>query len=40
MAIGNTIAELIPHAGGMCLLERVVEWTPERVMLADRKSVV
>lgn len=34
MAAGNTIAELIPHAGGMCLLERVIEWTPERVMLA------
>lgn len=34
MASGNTIAELIPHAGGMCLLERVIEWTPERVTLA------
>lgn len=28
------VAELVPHAGGMCLLERVVEWTPERVLLA------
>lgn len=34
MPTGNTIAGLIPHAGSMCLLERVVEWTPERVMLA------
>jgi len=34
MAGGNTIAELIPHAGGMSLLERVIEWTPEGVMLA------
>lgn len=34
MAGGNAIAELIPHAGSMCLLERVVEWTPERVLLA------
>jgi len=34
MPTGNTIAGLIPHAGSMCLLERVVEWTPERVTLA------
>jgi predicted hotdog family 3-hydroxylacyl-ACP dehydratase len=34
MATDNTIAGLIPHAGSMCLLERVIEWTPERVMLA------
>ena len=34
MASGNTVAELIPHAGSMCLLERVIEWTPERVTLA------
>jgi predicted hotdog family 3-hydroxylacyl-ACP dehydratase len=34
MATDNTIAGLIPHAGSMCLLERVIEWTPERVILA------
>jgi len=28
------IAALVPHAGAMCLLERVVEWTQERIVLA------
>ena len=28
------IAELIPHAGSMCLLERVIEWDDERIVLA------
>jgi predicted hotdog family 3-hydroxylacyl-ACP dehydratase len=29
-----TIAELVPHAGRMCLLERVLEWDDERVRIA------
>jgi predicted hotdog family 3-hydroxylacyl-ACP dehydratase len=28
------IAGLIPHQGAMCLLERVLEWDPRRILLA------
>ena len=28
------IAELIPHHGTMCLLERVLEWDADRILLA------
>jgi predicted hotdog family 3-hydroxylacyl-ACP dehydratase len=28
------IESLIPHAGAMCLLDRVVEWTSEHIVLA------
>lgn len=36
---GNTatteeIRSLIPHAGGMCLLERVLDWSAARIVLA------
>lgn len=30
----EAIAALIPHQGGMCLLERVVEWNAEGIVLA------
>jgi predicted hotdog family 3-hydroxylacyl-ACP dehydratase len=30
----DAIAGLIPHAGRMCLLERIIEWTPEYALLA------
>lgn len=30
----DEIAALIPHQGAMCLLERVVEWDKDRVVLA------
>jgi predicted hotdog family 3-hydroxylacyl-ACP dehydratase len=28
-----SIAELIPHQGGMCLLERVLDWDEQRIAL-------
>ncbi|HXS26201.1 MAG TPA: hypothetical protein VN730_00910 [Steroidobacteraceae bacterium] len=31
---GEAIAELIPHQGTMCLLERVLEWDADRILLA------
>lgn len=35
-AIGReAIAELIPHQGTMCLLDRVIEWDAERILLAS-----
>ena len=30
-----SIASLIPHQGGMCLLERVLEWDEQRIVLAS-----
>lgn len=30
----EAIAALIPHRGAMCLLERVLEWDAERIVLA------
>ena len=30
-----SIASLIPHQGGMCLLERVLEWDDQRIVLAS-----
>jgi predicted exporter/predicted hotdog family 3-hydroxylacyl-ACP dehydratase len=30
---GSALAALIPHQGAMCLLERVVEWNDERIVL-------
>lgn len=30
------IADLIPHAGSMCLLERILEWDDEGVRLATK----
>jgi len=30
----DAIAALIPHQGSMCLLERVLEWDTERILLA------
>ena len=30
----NPIASLIPHQGAMCLLDRVVEWDRDRIVLA------
>jgi predicted hotdog family 3-hydroxylacyl-ACP dehydratase len=30
----DAIAALIPHQGAMCLLERVLEWDAERILLA------
>lgn len=30
----DAIAALIPHQGAMCLLERVIEWDADHVMLA------
>lgn len=30
----EAIAALIPHQGAMCLLERVLEWDAERILLA------
>lgn len=32
----DAIAALIPHQGAMCLLDRVVEWDPDRIVLATR----
>lgn len=26
-----SVAELVPHAGAMCLLDEVVDWQPERI---------
>src|SRR4051812_21613025 len=34
MPAHNDIAELIPHQGAMCLLERVIEWNADHVVLA------
>ena len=34
MAIDERIAALIPHAGTMCLLERIVHWDDSNVTLA------
>ena len=34
MAVDGRIAELIPHAGSMCLLERIVHWDDCGVTLA------
>ena len=30
----EAIAALIPHQGAMCLLERVIEWDKDRIVLA------
>jgi predicted hotdog family 3-hydroxylacyl-ACP dehydratase len=30
----EAIAALIPHQGAMCLLERVIEWNKDRIVLA------
>jgi predicted hotdog family 3-hydroxylacyl-ACP dehydratase len=30
----DAIAALIPHQGGMCLLDRVIEWDKDRIVLA------
>lgn len=30
----DTIAALIPHQGAMCLLERVIEWDRDRIVLS------
>lgn len=30
----ETLAALIPHQGTMCLLERVIEWDADRILLA------
>jgi predicted hotdog family 3-hydroxylacyl-ACP dehydratase len=32
----DEIAALIPHQGAMCLLDRVVEWDRDRIVLATR----
>jgi predicted hotdog family 3-hydroxylacyl-ACP dehydratase len=32
MSDRQRIEKLIPHAGGMCLLERIVEWDDERIV--------
>lgn len=29
----DSIEGLIPHAGAMCLLDRIVDWTPDRITL-------
>lgn len=34
------IAELIPHSGAMCLLERVVRWDANRILCASRTHLV
>jgi predicted hotdog family 3-hydroxylacyl-ACP dehydratase len=34
MAVDKRIAELIPHAGTMCLLERIVHWDDSSVTVA------
>jgi len=34
MAVDERIAALIPHAGTMCLLERIVRWSDSSVTLA------
>jgi predicted hotdog family 3-hydroxylacyl-ACP dehydratase len=34
MAIEPPISDLVPHAGGMCLLERVVAWDDSSIALA------
>jgi len=34
MAVDKRIAELIPHAGTMCLLERVVHWDDSSITVA------
>ena len=34
MAVDPRIAGLIPHAGRMCLLERIVSWNDDEVLLA------
>ncbi len=34
MPLPDAIAALIPHAGGMCLHERVLAWDAERIALA------
>jgi predicted hotdog family 3-hydroxylacyl-ACP dehydratase len=31
---GDEFRSLIPHAGGMCLLERVIDWDADRIRLA------
>lgn len=36
MSAPPPIAQLIPHAGGMCLLERVLEWDETSVAIATR----
>ncbi|HUN27821.1 MAG TPA: hypothetical protein VMU67_16080 [Steroidobacteraceae bacterium] len=36
MAALEVIAELIPHQGAMCLLERVLEWDADHILLATR----
>ena len=33
-ATADEIRALIPHAGGMCLLERVLDWNDARIVLA------
>lgn len=34
MAVEYRIADLVPHAGGMCLLERVLDWNAQWVRCA------
>jgi len=34
MGVPERIEDLVPHAGGMCLLERVIEWDAQRVVAA------
>ena len=34
MSQPDRIEALVPHAGGMCLLERIVDWDAQRVVLA------
>ena len=34
MLARDAIAALIPHQGAMCLLDRVIEWDKDRVVLA------
>jgi predicted hotdog family 3-hydroxylacyl-ACP dehydratase len=32
MTAGQTLAALVPHAGSMCLLDKIVSWNEERVV--------
>ena len=34
MAVDPRIAQLVPHAGAMCLLERIVRWDDSSIALA------